>query len=697
MKMIGFALLLLFYSSLCKNQFVKLGINETFVGNTDDFYYFKVEQENEFIQIRYHIKTSYYSYIKGYESDDENEIFKSPPTSEDNQKRNFKYYFYDGSEYSYFYLPKTENIKMICFGFFHSNLELSFKRGQLFLVQESQHLELNDVFLNAYYSNENTLLQTRDSFGYYSNDTNFKVMTGVSSDDSCSTVSSSLHIVSPNSNTDVVKMIILENIKTLVHLDIKKLPRELYTIYTWISKGVSLQVKKEYCNTTILALEYVEADRNVPSVIDYIRAYGDANMYLSRNVGRAFTFGEIIDAANESIYDNIITNKNYNLYVLKCTEDSYLSIFSNYASESEYDLKALSTIVTYLTKGKTLKYNILVKKLEDFDFNITILNKDINLKEGDLNISTNNRNIAITEKYIVFHHNAGETFLMFDNKNYDLMLKIDFGERPEYKYRYSDTQVNKEIADYTNYEIAYFLKKFEQISGYKKLEHFFHASTYDYYDSAISGLFLTQNNTKYNIIKDKSSSAAQLSLDNEILLNYNKKNPSNPLLAYFSFYSKNERLSYYVHATLNYYIIGQIILQKDKIWRSSDSIVFKRNFEFEPKEKNTTKAAFQIFKCRDSSNPNLRVTYNSQTIIQLDYQRDNLLSYDFDYNIEGAKASGVFEGDFLIYYHLYSTTRKKYTLNFLTASIELVNFNNNTIILTLQPYVEDEESDYKIY
>ena len=62
MKMIGFALLLLFYSSLCKNQFVKLGINETIVGNTDDFYYFKVEQENEFIQIRYHIKTSYYSY-----------------------------------------------------------------------------------------------------------------------------------------------------------------------------------------------------------------------------------------------------------------------------------------------------------------------------------------------------------------------------------------------------------------------------------------------------------------------------------------------------------------------------------------------------------------------------------------------------------------------------------------------------------
>ena len=63
----------------------------------------------------------------------------------------------------------------------------------------------------------------------------------------------------------------------------------------------------------------------MPSVIDYIQAYGDANMYLSRNVGRAFTFGEIIDAANESIYDNIITNKNYNLYVLKCTEDSYLS------------------------------------------------------------------------------------------------------------------------------------------------------------------------------------------------------------------------------------------------------------------------------------------------------------------------------------------------------------------------------------
>jgi len=56
-----------------------------------------------------------------------------------------------------------------------------------------------------------------------------------------------------------------------------------------------------------------------------------------------------------------------------------------------------------------------------------------------------------------------------------------------------------------------------------------------------------------------------------------------------------------------------------------------------------------------------------------------------------------FEGDFLIYYHLYSTQRKNKYLSNLNASIDSVNFNNKTIILLIQPYVVDEESEYKIY
>ena len=56
----------------------------------------------------------------------------------------------------------------------------------------------------------------------------------------------------------------------------------------------------------------------------------------------------------------------------------------------------------------------------------------------------------------------------------------------------------------------------------------------------------------------------------------------------------NYASSYNTYPILNSFNDGQIILQKDKIWRSNDSVASKRNFEFEPKEINTTMAAFQI-------------------------------------------------------------------------------------------------------
>ena len=73
----------------------------------------------------------------------------------------------------------------------------------------------------------------------------------------------------------------------------------------------------------------------------------------------------------------------------------------------------------------------------------------------------------------------------------------------------------------------------------------------------------------------------------------------------------NYESSYNTYPIFNSFNDGQIILQKDKIWRSNDSTASKRNFEFEPKEKNTTMATFQIFKCGDASYPNLTITYNS--------------------------------------------------------------------------------------
>ena len=93
MKIINFILLLLFYSCNCLDQLVKLEINKTIDGNSGDYFYFKVEQENEFIQIKYLQSAKYFPCMKAYESDNEAEITKSPPTREDDHTNQFKYYF----------------------------------------------------------------------------------------------------------------------------------------------------------------------------------------------------------------------------------------------------------------------------------------------------------------------------------------------------------------------------------------------------------------------------------------------------------------------------------------------------------------------------------------------------------------------------------------------------------------------------
>ena len=522
MRIMTFALFILFYSCICNENFLKLEINQTIEGNINNYFYFKVEQENEFIQIKYYESFPGNVYIKPYKSVNETEIFNNPPTINDRPLNNFKYYYFDESKlYSYFYLPKNESIKMICFKFSVNsafNLNIAFKRGQLFLVDESQELKLNNVFLNAYYINETILYRAGDSFGYYSKDNTFKIIKGVNSDSKSTTLESNIYLITPNSNLNIIRFIILEDINISINFDIKKFQKELYKVFYWTNNAISFQVTKEDCQKTIIGLENVPSSRNEPSVIDYLRAYGDLNMYLSRNVGKSSNFNELINSANENILNYVITNKDYNFYKLNCTEDSYLTIFSKYTDANEYNLNILSTIVTYLTKGRTLKYNFKVKTSEDFYFNITILNKDINLKEGDLNIKTDTRNIAITEKDIIFHHNPGETFFMFDNKNYDLMLKIDFGEKPSFNYIFSEVHTNKQIYEYNSYQIAYKPKIIEPISGYKTLYHTFNAI--NIYPNGINGLFLTQETTRSNIIKEEETESLELNLDNEVLKKY---------------------------------------------------------------------------------------------------------------------------------------------------------------------------------
>ena len=521
-----FTLILLFYSCICKENFLKLEINQTTEGIINNYFYFKVEQENEFIQIKYYDSFSGYVFIKPYESDNETEIFNNPPDNSDKAER-FKYYYFDESKlYSYFYLPKNESIKMICFRliyYYHKNPTVYLKRGQLFFIDESQQLKLNNIFLNAYFINEDTLFRTGDSFGYYSKDKTFKIIEGFNSKAKSTTLESNIYLIPSNNNINIARMIILEDINILIQIEIKRFPKELYKVFYWTNNVTSFRVTKEDCQKTIIGLENVPASRNEPSVIDYLKAYGDLNMYLSRNIGKSSNFNELINSANENIFDYVVTNKNANFYKINCNEDSYLTIISSYANDNEYDIFNLSTIVTYLTKRRTLKYNFKVKTSEDLDLNIKILNKDFNFKEGDLYISTDNRNISITEKDIIFQHIAGETFFMFDNKNYNLVLKISFEEEPSFNYFFNETYMNKEFNEFNNFEIVIKPKILEYIFGYKNVNHVF-KFTSKYYSNGISGLFLTKEGLRNNIIKDeKIEQTFQLKLDQEILINYNKK------------------------------------------------------------------------------------------------------------------------------------------------------------------------------
>ena len=77
MRIMSFVLFLLFYSCICNENFLKLEVNQTVEGNLNNYFYFKVEQENEFIQIKYYESFPGNVYIKPYKSVNETEIFNN--------------------------------------------------------------------------------------------------------------------------------------------------------------------------------------------------------------------------------------------------------------------------------------------------------------------------------------------------------------------------------------------------------------------------------------------------------------------------------------------------------------------------------------------------------------------------------------------------------------------------------------------
>ena len=104
-------------------------------------------------------------------------------------------------------------------------------------------------------------------------------------------------------------------------------------------------------------------------------------------------------------------------------------------------------------------------------------------------------------------------------------------------------------------------------------------------------------------------------------------------------------------------------MKKDKICHAYNSNVYKNIFQIEPKEKNTNKMIFQMFRCGNPKNPSLTITYNSIMIIGNVYIQKNKFVIRVIYDLEGVKAYGEFQGDFLIKYSLYSNDNENLFLD----------------------------------
>ena len=267
------------------------------------------------------------------------------------------------------------------------------------------------------------------------------------------------------------QFVFLENKNGPVHLSIKRFDPELYKIF-WIGTIRSFSMSKEECKKSILGIHYESKNRNI--TIDYLKGYGDLNMYISRSINKSLNFDELLmNSEKENIFDYITVNQDVSFFTFNCSTDSYLTIDLNH---QQY-ITSLSGLIYYIEKGRTQRFTLFKNVSYEFDYNITIINKfDNQLEDGDVIINSASQSISMIEKSILFHHNKGEDYLEIQNLKYDLIFNISIQLEIKFNYYFNDTFTNLTISGEQMSRMLIKPKILETaIPRYIKLYHNIHA------------------------------------------------------------------------------------------------------------------------------------------------------------------------------------------------------------------------------
>ena len=349
-----------FTNSIDSEYFKKLEINQTLVTYLGYYIYFEPKKDYIFIKINLNINLKYHViYSRYYDTDNLTEIMQNPPSSNNFNISN--YYLDKRNNFAYINYPQDSNATTICF--LISTIELVYyakieiKRGNYFEFKDDKELDFEKVFLNVYHINR-TDLKSDEYIGFYSKNNILTYVNAISQ--TATFFTETLFLILPSKQDDQA-FILLENKDEPVHLSIKRFNPEFYKIFTWTQRMRSFYIEKDECQKTILGIYYEEYNRN--STIDYLKGYGDINMYFSHNIGKSLSFDELItNSEKESIFDYIITNKNVNFFIFNCSMDSYLTI-NIVNSINNYYISNLPGMINYIEKGNKRQFTLTIYKI----------------------------------------------------------------------------------------------------------------------------------------------------------------------------------------------------------------------------------------------------------------------------------------------------------------------------------------------
>ena len=690
---ITFLLFVLFFSfSECEEiYFVNLKINETLeLSSFLSYIYFIPEAYNEFIQIK--IKNINFNnleiYSRYYDTDNITYMKNNLPTI--HEKNDTKYSMNSNHEHIIINYSKNLNIKLICFRLItddlNTNTNIEVKRGRLFEIMENKELELSNVFLNVYYIDRIKLKKSNDYLAFYSKNISFSYIETTSDLYSFTKYENNLFIITPSEynnqlNNEIINeaFIIIED-KDEIHLSIKLFEHEKYKIFSWKETPISFDLVKKDCDKTIIGIEYNENNRNAG--IDYLKAYGDVNMFISYDIGKSLTIDELIDSSKTNIFDNVITNKDTNFYTFNCTMDSFLTINYIYSS-TEINIDSLPGKVIFIEKGITKKITLKIHIEDEYNIVIYIKNVD-NIHAGDVFIKSESQSFSLNNKKINLLHKAGENYFQIMNLKYDIIfnitLEIDMKFEHIYKEPFSDSILpNKDILIQPETIISF--------PGYNKLYH----STYANGNSNIFGIYIRKDFLRH-YITNSGSNEVSLNLDNDIIINHNKLYPKEPLYIYYYFGTSSNNFS------IDYYYTGLIDLQQGKIFHANNSKIKENKFYITPIEENINMMSFQIFSCQEELT-SLNITLDKEYSFRI-YSHESY-THLLDYNSTNVKGEGNFEGEVIIYYNLYSCLDKCNQIKDNKYNFKLSNSSYNAfekkLILQLYPFIINDTVKYEIY